>query len=117
SYYLFTGGAHGYGGVHFLNFDAQSGKYLTAEDMISDIPALTDFVEKKFRQKYNIPPNVDINSQGFFFDDGKFALPENMALTDNELILLYNPYEAASYSEGQIRFVFPRKTVEKWLKY
>src|SRR5699024_6185148 len=32
SYYLFTGGAHGYGGVHFLNFDAQSGKYLTAED-------------------------------------------------------------------------------------
>ncbi len=116
SFYLFTGGAHGYGGVHFLNFDAQTGKYLEHKDLIADISGFTDFVEEKFRQKYNIPPDADINAQGFFFDDGKFALPENIAVTADQVILLYNPYEAASYAQGQLRFVFPLKTVEAFLK-
>lgn len=117
TFYLFTGGAHGYGGVHFLNFDAHSGKYLTHKELISNISAFTDFVEEKFRVQYQIPPNADINSKGFFFDDGKFALPKNIAVTDKKVVLLYNPYEAASYAEGQLRFVFPKKEVEQWLNY
>lgn len=117
TFYLFTGGAHGYGGVHFLNFNAHSGKFLTHKDLISDIPAFRDFVEKKFRLKYNIPPDADINSKGFFFEDGKFALPKNIAVTPKEVVLLYNQYEAASYAQGQLRFVFPKKQVEQWFTY
>lgn len=117
SFYLFTGGAHGYGGVRFLNFDAETGKLLSHAELISDIPAFTDFVEERFRKKYNIPPETNINSQGFFFDDGKFVLPENIAVTSDSVILLYNPYEAASYAQGQLRFVFPKKAVKQWMKY
>lgn len=116
-FYMYTGGAHGYGGTRFLNFDVETGKHLTKEDLINDIPAFTDFVEKAFRQQYKIPPGSDINDHGFFFEDGKFALPENMAVTDEAVILIYNPYEAASYAQGALRLFFPKKTVGKWFSY
>lgn len=116
-FYLFTGGAHGYSGTHFTNFDPQTGEVLTKEDLISDEKAFTDYVEKAFRLQYEIPSEADINEQGFFFEDGKFVLPENMAVTKDSVILIYNPYEAASYSEGQLRFLFPKKEVGKWLNY
>lgn len=116
-FYINTGGAHGYGGTRFLNFDAKTGKYLTKEDLIKDIPAFTDFVEEAFRKQYQIPPQANINAKGFFFEDDKFALPENMAVTDDSVVLIYNPYEAASYSEGALRLFFPKKTVGKWFNY
>lgn len=116
-FYLYTGGAHGYGGVRFLNFDASTGKLLQAKDLVSDMQGFTDFVEHAFRQQYEIPEDANINSKGFFFEDDKFALPQNIAFTQDAVILIYNPYEAASYAEGQLRFMFPKKTVEKWLAY
>lgn len=117
SYYIYTGGAHGYGAVVFSNYDAQTGKLLTKNDLIDDVRSFTDFVEEKFRLQYQIPKTANINSKGFFFDDDQFVLPENIAVTDKEVILVYNPYEVASYAEGQLRFVFPKASVEKWLKY
>lgn len=116
-FYLFTGGAHGYSGTQFRNYDAHTGELLSHKDLISDIDGFTDFIEGKFREKYDIPPNASINSQGYFFEDDKFILPENISVTDKEVILLYNPYEAASYAEGQLRFMFPKKAVKKWFKY
>ncbi len=117
SHYIYTGGAHGYGGLHFDNYDAHTGKLLDKDDLIRDRKGFTDFVEEKFRLQYQIPKEANINATGFFFDNDEFALPENIAVTDKEVILVYNPYEAASYSEGQLRFVFPRSTVERWLNY
>ncbi len=117
SYYIYTGGAHGYGAVLFSNYDAQTGKLLQKKDLIDDLPSFKDFVEEKFRLQYQIPETANINSKGFFFDDDQFVLPENIAVTDKEVILVYNPYEVASYAEGQLRFVFPKESVEKWLKY
>lgn len=116
-YYLYTGGAHGYGGTGFLNFDAQTGKLLQHTDLLKDETAFTAYAEQKFREQYEIPKEVDINSMGFFFDEETFALPENIAVTDQEVILLYNPYEAASYAQGQLRFVFPKEEVAQWLNY
>lgn len=117
TYYLYTGGAHGYGATIFQNFDAKTGQLLTHNDLISDKKSFTDFVEKKFRLQYNIPPDANINSTGFFFEDDQFKLPQNIAVTDKEVILLYNPYEAANYAEGQLRFVFSKDKVSKWLNY
>jgi|SRR5690625_9175 len=116
-FYIYTAGAHGYSGTRFLNFDSKTGKFLTHNDLINDIPAFTDFVEKAFRQQYEIPAADEINAHGFFFDEGEFVLPENIAVTDESVILIYNPYEAASYAQGSLRLFFPKKTVERWFNY
>ncbi len=116
-FYLFTGGAHGYGATHYSNFDIASGELLEKEDLFADLDAFRNFAEKEFRKEYEIPEAENINSQGFFFENDKFALPENIAVTKNRVILVYNSYEAASYAEGELKLSFPRNKVAQWLKY
>jgi hypothetical protein len=41
------------------------------------------------------------------FEGGKFALPENMGLTRDGVLLFYNSYEVAAYAEGETKFVIP----------
>lgn len=116
-FYIFRGGAHGYGATRYQNFDAKTGKFLTQDDLIKDIEDFKKFVEKKFRKKYKIKPDANINSPGFFFENDTFALPENIAVTANEVFLVYNRYEAASYAQGELKFVFPKKEVQQFLNY
>jgi len=116
-FYIFTGGAHGYGATRYANFDITSGELLYKNDLFSDLEAFTDFAEKEFRNKYKIPEGENINSQGFFFEKNTFALPENIAVTKNRVILVYNRYEAASYAEGELKLSFPKNKVAQWLNY
>ncbi|SKB49765.1 Protein of unknown function [Salegentibacter holothuriorum] len=116
-FYIFTGGAHGYGAKRFANFDIASGELLTKEDLFSNLDAFKNFAEKEFRKKYKIPEGGNINAKGFFFENDKFALPENIAVTKNRVILVYNRYEAASYAEGELNLSFPKNKVAQWLIY
>lgn len=116
-FYLFTGGAHGYGGTHFINFETETGHLKTKRNIISDITSFKKYAEKKFRKKNAIEPDADINAEGYFFENGEFSLPENMAFLPKKVILLYNPYEAASYADGEIRLEIKKKNVEQWLDY
>lgn len=117
TFYLFTGGAHGFGGMHYLNFDAETGKIESRKDLISDMDKFRDYAEKKFRKKFEVGSEAKLNAKGFFFEDDNFALPENMAFLPNKVILHYNPYEAGSYAQGNIRLSIPKKEVGEWLNY
>jgi hypothetical protein len=100
--FLFTGGAHGYGSVSFLNLDPTTGKTLSIEDICKNKKEFTQFVEKKFRAEMEIPRKETINSNGFWFEEDVFYLPKTIGFTEEEVIILYNPYEIASYAAGAI---------------
>ena len=52
--------------------------------------------------------------EDFFF--GKdFQLPETLGYSDEGLIVLYNPYEIASYSQGIIEFTIPYSEISSFL--
>ena len=116
-FYIFTGGAHGYGATRYANFNIKSGEVLEKDDLFSNLEAFKDFAEKEFRKKYKIPEGENINAKGFFFENDKFALPENIAVTKNRVILVYNRYEAASYAEGELKLSIPKNKVAQWLIY
>jgi len=109
---LFTGGAHGYTSVTFLNFDPKSGKLLSNRDLF--INEFKKVVEKRFRTKNSIPEKGPINSTGFFFENDTFQLPQNIGFHENKVILRYNAYEIASYSEGNIQLEFKIEDVKKY---
>ncbi len=109
--YIFTGGAHGYGGVSFINVDAKTGKRLSNKELFKKHSEFERYAEKAFRKEKNIPENESINSTGFFFENDKFVLPENIGFTESEMILYYNPYEISSYAEGAIELKFPKEEV------
>lgn len=55
--------------------------------------------------------NKDSQMEDYFF--GKdFQLPESIGFSDEGVIILYNPYEIASYSQGIIEFTIPYEEIE-----
>ncbi|NND64317.1 MAG: DUF4163 domain-containing protein [Flavobacteriaceae bacterium] len=113
--YLFTGGAHGYGTVHFLNIDTETGDELKTEDLFSNVEGFTDFAEKVFRNEHGIDVNDSINATGFWFDNETFYLPETIGFTESKVILIYNAYEIASYGAGAIELEIPIAEVQPFL--
>ncbi len=50
-----------------------------------------------------------------YFFGNDFQLPESLGFSDEGLIILYNPYEIASYSQGIIEFTIPYDTINDYL--
>ena len=113
--YVFTGGAHGYPATRFLNFDKKTGEEMDAVELFRDPEAFSEFAETSFRNQYEIPANAPINSTGFMFEDNRFRLPQNMGFTADSLVLIYNPYEAASYADGALVLEFPLEAIRPYL--
>jgi len=114
TYYVFAGGAHGYGADTSLLFDAKTGTSITADDLFKDKKGFTALAEKKFRAKYNIKGNI--NSTGLFFLNEKFALPNNIFVTDKGYVLQYNTDEVAAHAEGQKDVLITYEEAKPFLK-
>lgn len=110
----FAGGAHGYTSVSYLNFDPKNGNRLFNKDLFTE--EFTNYVEELFRKKFEIPENMPLNSTGFFFTDDRFYLPQNSGIVKDKLVLRYNAYEIASYSEGAIKLEIPLEEAKPYLK-
>lgn len=111
---IFTGGAHGYTSVTFLNLNPETGEsYLTNDLFEAEFKA---YAEELFRKKNGIQKDAPINSTGMFFENDDFKLPKNIGFKKEKLILRYNPYEIASYAEGGIQLEIPLKDAGRFLK-
>lgn len=113
--YLYTGGAHGLGRVHFLNLDPNTGNELGAADLIKDKPGFLALSEQTFRARYDIPQGTSINENGFWFDNDKFSIPNTIGFNGNEFIMVYNPYEIASYADGSFELRIPYEEARPFL--
>ena len=111
---LFTGGAHGYTSVSFLNLNPETGEVFSNKDLFT--VGFNNYAEKLFRKRNNIPEEGPINSTGFFFEEDNFQLPKNIGFLKNKVILRYNPYEVASYAEGGIQLEIPLEEVQEFIK-
>ncbi|MCB0382309.1 MAG: DUF3298 and DUF4163 domain-containing protein [Psychroserpens sp.] len=110
--YLDTGGAHGNSNVKFFNFNPQTGKLYSKTQIISNIDKLSNVIKNHLNQ--HMKSNSDEPMEDYFF--GKdFQLPETLGYSDEGLIVLYNPYEIASYAQGIIQFTIPYEDVDSFL--
>lgn len=110
--YAYTGGAHPNSYTAFYNFDRQTGRNLSIRDLVSDTTALLPLVEKAFRQKQDIRPEQDLEAEGYFLEDGRFFLPENVGISRDGLVFYYNPYEIGAYALGPIDVLVPYAQLE-----
>ena len=111
--YLYEGGAHGWSGSDFLNFDLRTGTQLSMDDLFTDQKTLLDIAEKAFRDSRELPENGSLNEQGgFWFDEDRFRLPETVGIGIKGLLIIYNPYDIASYADGSIEFTIPLEQIE-----
>lgn len=115
--YAYLGGAHGIGIVSYLNFDAKSGELIPNDLLFTNIEEFTKIAEKSFRKKYQIPEQDSINEYGFWFEDDVFYIPDGIGFSENEVILVYNPYEVASYADSPVFIEVPKDEVKEFLRY
>lgn len=112
--YLNTGGAHGNMNISFLNFNSQTGEILQLEDYIKNEVEFTKLAEKYFTLKVKEELDENDFNNHFFGDD--FQLPETIGFSNEGVILLYNVYEIAPYSEGITEFTIPFEDVLPYLQ-
>lgn len=113
--YLYTGGAHGLGQIYFLNVGPSNGSVLSTADLIKDGDGFLDLAEQAFRTRYNIPQGASINENGFWFDNDRFYIPDTIGFNGDEFILVYNPYEIASYADGSFELRIPYEEARPFL--
>ena len=114
--FKYTGGAHGNGQTLYQIFDLNSGEEIPFDQLIKDREGLKRLAEEKFRQKFDINASESINSPGFWFDNELFELPETMGFENEELMLIYNTYEIASYADGTVEVGIPLDEVMPFLE-
>lgn len=102
----YLGGAHGTAFTRLQSFDLKTGNQIDFAGRF-DMRVVGKEAEKRFREANKLTPEADLNDAGFLFKDGKFTLPENMGLTPDGLLLIYNSYEVASFAQGATRILIP----------
>ena len=111
--YLDTGGAHGNTTVRFFNFNPETGKLLTKKELVGNLKGLSEVVKTNLVKE--LESNSEDGSMADFFFGEEFQLPETIGYSDEGLIILYNPYEIASYAQGIIEFSIPYEEVSSFL--
>jgi hypothetical protein len=100
----YMGGAHPNSYTYLKTYRLQDGKELDLNAILSE-GELLKRAEAAFREKHELSADADLNEAGFMFENNTFSLPENMALVKGGILLHYNPYEVASYAQGETEIV------------
>jgi len=110
--YGFTGGAHGITRINYIVFDTENGVKLNKEDIFSEgyEEKLSGLIDKKLRELFEIPAEKSLQDGGFF--EGKVQANDNIFMNMKGLGFLYNQYEIAPYSYGQIEVFFTYEEIE-----
>lgn len=109
----YSGGAHPNSSVYYLNFDKQTGKPLSREQVILDQRKMLGLAEEAFREYHEVADGVKLEDDGrFFIPDTGFFLPNAVGYEDGKLILSYIPYEIGPYVLGYTDLEFSPEEVK-----
>lgn len=116
--YSFTGGAHGTGFTYFYTFDTDNGNTLLLKDLLlpKKYDELHALAESQFRLTRDIDSTEGYEEAGFWFEDDLFRLNDNYKYSEDGLEVVFNPYEIAPFSEGEILLQFPYSAIEEFVK-
>lgn len=116
--YDFRGGAHGNHLTQFYNFDLQTGRKLSLNDLFRTgyEKPLTALAEQIFREQNDLTPQASLAAANYTFPNNRFVLSKTILITAMGLVVHYNPYEIASFSQGTTEIEVPFYQLEDWLK-
>ena len=124
NYFVDMGGAHPHQWSIWLNFDFVTGRILEKEDVFhleasADIEAL--LLDKLIRMQAEEHQDMQVNSledlqnMGFLQHTNMF-IPDNFLLSKRGMLFLFNRYDIAPYSVGEIVIEVPYGEIGHYLK-
>jgi len=113
----YKGGAHPNTLFTYLNYNPKTYQTITLDSLIAaeGMPKLRAMGESIFRKDENLAPNASL-SDGYFFAEGVFSLPETFTVTKEGIKFLYNPYEIKAYAAGTTELTIPFSKIKDIMK-
>ncbi len=118
SEYSYLGGAHPNSYTLFTVLDMNNGNKITLEDIFSSgyKPILNKVAEEEFRKLKELGEYEDLDEAGYWFDDNRFSINDNFAISDEGLTFYYNSYEIAAYAYGPTELIIPLAKISQLIK-
>lgn len=114
---MYTGGAHPNNTIHTITYDKKKDKMITISDLVNKSPHLLEFLSEESRQILRKYPSFQTP---YFIEDmlleGTSPTKENFrnfAFSKEGLILFFEQYQVAPYSEGSFRVVIPYDKIKE----
>ncbi len=118
SVYTYLGGAHPNSYTVFTVLDLKSGDKITQEENFIQgyKPILNEIAEKEFRKLKELGEYENLDEAGFWFEDNRFSLNDNFAISDEGLTFYYNNYEITAYAYGPTELIIPLAKISQLIK-
>jgi hypothetical protein len=115
TYYAYSGGAHGNHGTKLMTFDIKNKKVLTLDDVFkpSYKTALNAAIMRVARRYFGVKPNQSLEGSALV---STVEANNNYAISRKGILFNYEPYEIASYAQGEIQLFVPFDEVKNILK-
>jgi hypothetical protein len=115
SNYTYTGGAHGLNGTTVASYDLRTGRRLRYQDIFR--PAATQqlsaLLGHAVRPLVGLQANDPLDKQLLV---KQMPVTHNVFLTAGGALFLYQPYEIASYAQGEVRVFLPLSELRPLLR-
>ena len=105
----FSGGAHPNSSINYMNFDKQTGEYLSLDRVVLDESKMLAMAEQAFRKHHEVEDEKPLEDAGFFLPETGFFLPNAIGYEDEKFLLTYIPYEIGPYVLGYTELEFELK--------
>lgn len=105
--YSYAGGAHGVTNIAINNYDLRTGKRIDINKAVIDTAYFMDKVVKYFCKTYRIKQDAMQIETGLFYELEDLPLPKQIGITNNGIVVAYNPHEIGPISIGTIIIVIP----------
>ncbi len=105
--YTFFGGAHPNSSTTYSNINLADGKEITLDELFIEgfENEINKIGEQVFRQQKELKSDEDLNEAGFWFEENKFGLNKNFAITADGIKFFFNSYEIAPYGFGTTEII------------
>jgi len=106
---VYSGGAHPNTNTLLTLVAARSGRTLRFADLFRESArdSMSATLEPDFRALWKLAPDSSLKEAGFWFEDGRFHVNDNVGVGSAGVTFYFNPYEIAPYSTGPTNLVVP----------
>jgi Protein of unknown function (DUF3298)/Deacetylase PdaC len=115
TYYSYSGGAHGNHGTKLMTYDIKNKKVMTLDDVFKPNykTALNAAIMRVARRYFGVKPNQSLEGSALV---STVEANNNYAISRKGILFNYEPYEIASYAQGEIQLFVPFEDLKNILK-
>lgn len=113
--YSYSGGAHGQNGTLAASYDLRTGRRLRYDDIFKPTAAaqLPALLGQAVRPLVGLTPSEALDKDLLV---SEMPVTHNIFLTGGGVTFIYQPYEIASYAQGEVRVFLPLAAVRSLLR-